>query len=142
MKALAWLHRWKRSENASTPDAEKQMQSAPRIVFRLMYKNDEIGMLEFSGDKWIFAYSDWFKSQTKIKPFANFPDVNRKYVSQDLPPFFESRLPGVSQPQVEAFLFLLKNAQNQINEAETKVALLKKFGRHTITNPFELQPAF
>lgn len=141
MKALAWLRRWTRSENASTHDAEKPMQSAPRIVFRLMYKKDEIGTLEFSTDKWVFAYSDWFKSQTEIKPFANFPDVTREYVSEDLPPFFESRLPGISQPQVEAFLVLLK-AQKRINEAETKAALLKKFGRHTITNPFELQPAF
>lgn len=141
MKALAWLHRWTRSENASTHDAEEPIQSAPRIVFRLMYKKDEIGTLEFSTDKWVFTYSDWFKSQTTIKPFANFPDVTREYVSEDLPPFFESRLPGISQPQVEAFLVLLK-AQKRINEAETKAALLKKFGRHTITNPFELQPAF
>lgn len=139
----AWLkNRWKRSEESSTQDAEKQMQSAPRIVFRLIYKNDEIGTLEFSGDKWVFAYSDWFKNQSVIEPFANFPDVNHEYVSNDLPPFFESRLPGISQPQVEAYLALLKEREKTINEGQKKVALLKKFGRHTITNPFELQPAF
>jgi hypothetical protein len=66
--------------------------------------------------------------------------VNREYVSEELPPFFESRLPGITQPQVEAFLRNQKN--EQINEVETKVALLKKFGRLSITNPFELQPAF
>lgn len=139
----AWLkNRWKRSEESSTQDAEKQMQSAPRIVFRLIYKNDEIGTLEFSGDKWVFAYSAWFKNQSVIEPFANFPDVNHEYVSNDLPPFFESRLPGISQPQVEAYLALLKKREKTINEGQKKVALLKKFGRHTITNPFELQPAF
>jgi hypothetical protein len=105
-----------------------------------MYKKDEIGTLEFSNKSWTFIYSDWFKNQSGIQPFANFPDVNREYVSEELPPFFESRLPGITQPQVEAFLRNQKN--EQINEVETKVALLKKFGRLSITNPFELQPAF
>jgi HipA N-terminal domain len=141
MKAMAWLHRWKRSYKSGAPDTEQPVQSAPRIVFRLMYEKDEIGTLEFSEDKWVFAYSNWFKDQTDLKPFANFPDINREYVSDDLPPFFESRLPGISQPHVEAFLVALKKRE-QINEGETKVALLKKFGRRTITNPFELQPAF
>lgn len=138
----AWLNRWKRSDNDGSQDTEKQMQSTPRIVFRLIYKNDEIGALEFSGSKWVFAYSDWFKNQSEIKPFANFPEVSREYVSDELPPFFESRLPGISQPQVEAFLALLKEREKTINEGQTKVALLKKFGRRTITNPFELRPAF
>ncbi|MBK8965552.1 MAG: HipA N-terminal domain-containing protein [Saprospiraceae bacterium] len=141
MKSLEWLSRHLRSDEASTQGTKKLTKSVSRIVFRLMYKNDEIGTLEFSSNKWVFAYSDWFKNQSNIKPFSNFPDVNREYVSDDLPPFFESRLPGISQPQVEAFLALLE-AKESINEAETKVALLKQFGRHTITNPFELQPAF
>lgn len=138
---MAWLHSWKHSDNASAPDAGQVLQTAPRIIFRLTYKNDEIGTLEFSERKWTFVYSDWFKGQSAIKPFANFPDVNRVYISEDLPPFFESRLPGISQPQVEKFLELLK-AQEPVNEGETKVAPLKQFGRRTITNPFELQPAF
>jgi hypothetical protein len=137
----AWLNRWKRSDKDWTQDAEKQIKSTHRIVFRLIYKNDEIGTLEFSGEKWFFAYSDWFKSQSVLEPFANFPDVNHEYVSNDLPPFFESRLPGTSQPQVEAFLRLIER-EKTINEGQKKVALLKKFGRHTITNPFELQPVF
>lgn len=140
MKAL--LRRLKRSDKASTQDAEKQMQSPTRIVFRLIYKNNEIGALEFSNDKWVFTYSDWFKNQSVIEPFANFPDANQEYVSNDLPPFFESRLPGTSQPQVEAFLVHLIEREKTINEGQKKVELLKKFGRHTITNPFELQPAF
>ncbi len=137
MKAIiAFLHTRKRSHDASAPDNEKPLQSAPRTIFRLNYKKDEIGTLEFSGGQWTFSYSDWFKDQSTIQPFANFPDKSREYVSDDLPPFFESRLPGVTQPQVEAFL-----KRKQINEGETKVALLKEFGRLTITNPFELQPA-
>ena len=135
---ITWLRRWQRSENASIQDAEKPLQSAPRLIFRLIYENNEIGTLEFSDSQWRFIYSDWFKNQSDIKPFANFPDANREYISDDLPPFFESRLPGVSQPQVEAFL----KEKVQVSEGETKAALLKQFGRRTITNPFELAPAF
>lgn len=142
MKAIAWLQRWKRSDDANAQDREKSPRPAPRLIFRLMYKKDLIGTLEFSGEKWVFAYSDWFKNQADMKPFANFPDVNREYVSDELPPFFESRLPGITQPHVEAFLAYLKEQEKTINDAQTKVALLKKFGRRTITNPFELQPAF
>ncbi|NUQ25366.1 MAG: hypothetical protein HUU34_15575 [Saprospiraceae bacterium] len=140
MKVIAWLRRLTRSDKSSAQDAEKT--TAPQIAFRLMYKHDEIGTLEFNGNKWIFAYSEWFKTQSDMKPFSNFPDMNHKYISEDLPPFFESRIPGNSQPQVEAYLTLLLKEEKQINEAETKAALLKKFGRHTITNPFELKPAF
>lgn len=133
-----WLRRWQRSDNTSAQDTEQPMQPAPRIVFRLIYEGNEIGALEFSEGQWLFAYSEWFKNQSKIKPFANFPDASREYVSDDLPPFFESRLPGISQPQVEAFL---KN-KTQASEGETKAVLLKQFGRRTITNPFELKPTF
>ncbi|MBN8680490.1 MAG: HipA N-terminal domain-containing protein [Chitinophagales bacterium] len=135
---ITWLRRWQRSENVSVQDTEQQMKSAPRLVFRLVYENNLIGTLEFSESRWRFVYSDWFKNQSEIQPFANFPDVNQEYVSDDLPPFFESRIPGTSQPQVEAFL----KEKVQASEGETKAALLKQFGRRTITNPFELTPAF
>jgi len=130
-----------RSDKTDTQGAEKLTQSFSQIVFRLMYKKNEIGTLTFDNNSWVFVYSDWFKNQSAIKPFSNFPDVNQKYDSVDLPPFFESRIPGYSQPHVEAFLAHLY-MEKPINEVETKAALLKKFGRFTITNPFELQSAF
>lgn len=134
-----WLRRWQRSTNAGAQGTKKSGKSATRLVFQLIYEKNEIGTLEFSNNQWRFVYSDWFKNQSEIKPFANFPDINQEYISDDLPPFFESRLPGTSQPQVEAFL--KENAQ-QASEGETKAALLKQFGRRSITNPFELTPAF
>jgi hypothetical protein len=88
---FVWLRRWLRSENASVQDAVMPMESAPRLVFRLIYENNEIGTLTFSDNQWRFIYSSWFKNQSKIQPFANFPDKNQEYVSDDLPPFFESR---------------------------------------------------
>lgn len=142
MKIKDWIEGLVRSDKASPTKTESPVIAKYPIVFRLIYQNNEIGTLKFTGNKWVFFYSEWFKGQSDIKPFANFPDVDRQeYVSDELPPFFESRLPGISQPQVEAFLEDLKS-DKKINEGDTKVELLKKFGRRTITNPFELQPAF
>ncbi len=137
MKLPSWLHRWQRSENSS----DRNGQQPKTLAFTLIYGHNEIGVLELSKDQWHFIYSDWFKNQSEFEPFANFPDVNREYVSNDLPPFFESRLPGTSQPQVEAFLKKTASILSG-NEGATKAALLKEFGRRAITNPFELNPTF
>jgi len=127
------------SENAKTQE-EPVIAPPTQVIFLLLYKNHEIGTLEFSSDQWVYSYSEWFKSQKVIKPFANFPDVTRQYFSFDLPPFFESRLPGASQPYVEDYIKKIKKDQGE-SEATLKAALLKQFGRRTISNPFELQPA-
>jgi HipA N-terminal domain len=140
MKITTWILGLMRSDKASPIETAQSTTHDDPIVFLLMYKGNQIGTLKFTGDRWVFIYSDWFKIQSGIKPFANFPDIDKEYVSEDLPPFFESRIPGLSQPQVEVFLQELKSKAD-ITEKETKVALLKKFGRRTITNPFELQPA-
>lgn len=132
MKAKNWLRRWKRSDDSGS----HENQSERTTVFRLTYNGYEMGAWQFVHDKWIFKYAEWFKNQSEFKPFTNFPDLNKEYVSDDLPPFFESPLPGVSQPQVEDFL----KGKEMTKEGDTKVALLKKFGRRSITDSFELQP--
>jgi len=141
MKIKAWIVGLVRSDNASPGITEKSTTPAPPNVFLLIYKNNIIGKLIFTGKNWVFTYSDWFKDKSGMKPFANFPNVSQEYISEDLPPFFESRIPGLSQPQVEAFLYELRS-KTHINEGEMKAALLKEFGRRAITNPFELQPTF
>lgn len=132
MKAKNWLRRWKRSDDSGS----HENQSEHTAAFRLTYNRHEMGTLEFVHDKWVFKYAEWIKNQSEIKPFANFPDLNKEYIPEGLSPFFESRLPGVSQPQVEDFL----KGKEMTKEGDTKLALLKKFGRRSITNPFELQP--
>ncbi|MBU6342522.1 MAG: hypothetical protein KGS48_13590, partial [Bacteroidetes bacterium] len=68
MKTASWLQRRKRSQDASVPGTTIPIQIAPRIIFRLMYKKDEIGTLEFNNESWTFIYSDWFKNQSDIQP--------------------------------------------------------------------------
>ena len=85
-----------------------------------------VGVLTYEDGEWRFAYSDEYKAQDKYEPLVNFPNLTQEYKSDQLWPFFASRLPGVSE---------LKE-----NERETTdiLMLLKKYGRHVITNPYKL----
>jgi len=102
--------------------------------FELGYKELEIGTLLFKDGEWIFKYSEDFKTQNEIQALIDFPDKTRTYRSEDLWPFFLSRIPGLSQPAIRELL-----RQEEINE-DDEAALLKRFGKTSISNPFTLVP--
>jgi hypothetical protein len=57
------------------------------------------------------------------------------YISEDLWPFFALRIPSGAQNAVQEFL------REQHLENADEVTMLKKFGRRSVANPFELQSA-
>lgn len=89
-----------------------------------------VGTLLYSEGLWHFSYSEDFKLQNKILPLSNFPSKNKEYITRELWPFFTSRIPSNAQLQID------KEAPR-----EDLVVLLKKFGRRTVSNPYELCPA-
>ena len=93
--------------------------------FDLKLGNLIVGTLTYEMGKWKFAYSPEFKGQNKYNPIANFPVLDRPYVSDNLWPFFMSRLPGSAQ-------------LSESSEKDDIITLLKKYGKHVITNPFVL----
>ncbi len=108
-------------------------ESQPRVVqsdngtasFHVMLHNMLVGTLEFNQGVWTFEYSEDFRYQKEIVPLANFPCKDKTYSTRDLWPFFASRIPS--------------NAQLQTKETDTDVVqMLSKYGRRTITNPYEL----
>lgn len=101
--------------------------------FKLLLGDLEVGTLSLKNGIWTFKYSDEFKKQNKIKPIPDFPNIDKVYTSEDLYPFFIQRIPGLGQQKVKETL--RKEKIDEHNEA----ALLKRFGRLTITNPFELK---
>ncbi len=101
-------------------------------AFQLTYKKLIIGILRFEQGNWYFEYSTEFKSQKPITPIIDFPDVEKKYQSDQLWPFFAARIPNLNQPFHEK-----KITTANINRKDA-VSLLKVFGRDTITNPFQL----
>lgn len=93
--------------------------------FDLMLGTLLVGTLLYSNNMWKFSYSDTFKGQSQYAPLANFPSKDKVYESDQLWPFFASRLPGNAQLESEL-------------EKEDIVSLLRKYGTHVITNPYVL----
>lgn len=116
-------------ENRMTPD---DMQ----VQFVLSYSKLVIGNLSVSKGKWNFEYSDDFKKQGEILPLSNFPNKELVYSSEELWPFFASRIPSVAQLESKEKITL-----NELSD-RNEVNLLRKYGHRTITNPFVLQAAF
>lgn len=94
--------------------------------FDLMLGTLLVGVLLYEDGVWSFSYSDAYKAQNKYEPLVNFPNLNQEYKSDQLWPFFASRLPGVSE---------LKENEKKNPDI---LALLKKYGQHVITNPYRL----
>ena len=91
-----------------------------------------IGVLKLYDGIWSFEYSDEFKQQNKIKPLGDFRNVEKIYKSQTLYPRFVVRLPNLNQPKIKEVV------ERENIDATNEVALLKRFGERTITNPFRL----
>ena len=94
--------------------------------FDLMLGSLLVGVLIYEDGEWSFSYSDAYKSQDKFEPLVNFPNLDQVYKSDQLWPFFASRLPGVSE------------LKDNDSESMDVLSLLKKFGQHVITNPYKL----
>lgn len=88
-----------------------------------------VGTLHYSDGMWHFSYSDEFKNQNRVLPLANFPLKDKEYSARELWPFFVSRIPSNAQLQID-----------KDTPQENIVALLQKFGRRTVSNPYELCP--
>lgn len=98
--------------------------------FILILDKLEVGTLSYADNVWIFSYSEEFKRQRDILPLVNFPTVDKEYTSNELWPFFVSRIPSRAQLQAP-----------KGTERQDLVSLLKSYGRKTITNPYRLIPA-
>lgn len=102
--------------------------------FALKYNRIHIGTLSFADGMWHFSYEDAFADQQELLPLMDFPNIQRKYTSAYLWPFFVQRIPGLKQPAVQRIL----KAEN-ISATDT-LALLSRFGRNCISNPYILIP--
>jgi len=107
------------------------MSSEANAAFNINLGKLFVGTLEYSEGTWKFSYSDPFKMQKDISPLVNFPSKDKVYIAKDLWPFFASRIPSNAQLQIS----------KESTAKESIVDLLKKHGRKTIANPFELFPA-
>jgi HipA-like protein len=102
------------------------------IELHLRFGQVCVGKLTLRGGMWEFSYSDAYQNRHDLRPLAQFPDKNRVYQSDELWPFFGLRIPSLKQPAVVRII------QEEKIDASDRVALLRRFGRRTVANPFEL----
>lgn len=112
---------WSESQNEMvlTPDND--------ATFHVNLGRLFVGTLLYSDGIWYFNYSDEFKLQNRILPLANFPSKDKEYSAKELWPFFASRIPSNAQLQLD-----------KDTPQEDIVTLLRRFGKRTVANPYEL----
>ncbi len=113
------------------PNSPEKYQAKQETCFELKYKNKIIGYLEYKGKKCIFKYSDEFK-KAPFTSITNFPNLDKIYEFDELPPFFAARIPTLNQP------FHYYKLKKYHGDKDDLVTLLEIFGRRSINNPFEL----
>jgi HipA-like protein len=116
------------SHSTAVPDFHGPIQAA----FTLLHKDEVIGTLTLQDGAWSFTYSEEFKHQHSVRTITEFPDVNKVYRSNELWPFFLMRIPSLRRAKVRDII-----TQEHIDETD-EAELLKRFGRRTVANPFEL----
>jgi HipA-like protein len=126
-KILNWF---KKSESEEI----KPLTTNDSQKFELVYKDLIIGYLVVFEEKWKFYYSEEFKSNSEFNYISGFPDLNKVYTNDSLWPFFKIRIPGLKQPSIKATIKKENIAEND------EIALLKRFGKKTISNPYLLIP--
>ncbi len=113
----------------------KPPASESRVAFRVLFGDLEVGTLSREDNEWAFRYSDAFRSQTKVQPITDFPNLEAVYHDSTLWPFFQLRIPSTSQPEV------VRRLKSASPDSLDEGVLLREFGRWSVANPFELQPA-
>jgi HipA-like protein len=112
-------------------ESQKEIVIAPdnEATFHVNLGRLLVGILLYSDGMWYFNYSDEFKLQNRILPLTNFPSKDKEYSTKELWPFFASRIPSNAQLQLD-----------KDTPQEDMVTLLRRFGKRTVANPYELYP--
>ena len=120
--------KWFRGEDERKTSTPKEVVA----TFALAYRDIPVGVLTLAKGKWRFQYSDEFKKSDSLRPIVEFPDKDRVYETSELWPFFFMRIPSLKQAAVEDIL------KSEDIDSQDEMQLLRRFGRRTVANPFEL----
>ncbi|WP_028788712.1 HipA N-terminal domain-containing protein [Terrimonas ferruginea] len=100
--------------------------------FLLKIDGIDVGYLLSKEGEWYFSYTKEFQQHQDYNLITGFSEFDKVYKSEELWPFFRIRIPGLKQPFVQEIL-----EQEKIDKND-EVELLKRFGKRTIANPYEL----
>lgn len=77
-----------------------------------------VGWLEFTGDAFLFSYTDEARAQPGFEPFTAFPTLDQTYRSPTLFPFFAARISSAADSGFEAVIDALGLSKEQATPAE------------------------
>lgn len=103
-------------------------------AFLLAFGKLPMLILSRHSDGWQLLYTEDFKNQERVAPLVPFPDVNKVYRSRELWPFFSVRIPSIARPEVK------RTVREEKLDYDDVAAMLRRFGRKSIADPFELRP--
>jgi len=116
-------------------DGEDELVHLPKerdVRFILTVDDITVGYLQSKAGDWYFQYTSQFQNHPDYNRITGFPELTKVYKSEELWPFFRIRIPGLKQPVVQEIL------QKEKIDEHDEVELLKRFGKKTIANPYEL----
>lgn len=121
------------SKNDEEYDMRVHLPENEKAKFFLIVDDIRVGVLQCESGEWYFKYTDDFKRHSdEYNRIVGFPDLDKTYKNKILWPFFQVRIPELKQPAIQEIL-----EEENIDETN-EVALLKRFGKKTIANPYEL----
>lgn len=123
-----WLRK-----NEEDFEVEVEIPKNETAKFILLVDHIRMGELYCANSAWSFKYTDEFKKHSgEYNRIVGFPDLDTIYNNETLWPFFQVRIPGLKQPAIKEII------QKEKIDITNEVELLKRFGKKTITNPYEL----
>lgn len=121
------------SKNEDGFELQSQLPENEEAKFILKVDNINIGTLYCQNGEWFFKYTNDFKNHSQeYNRIIGFPDMDKTYQSDSLWPFFKIRIPGLKQPAIQEII------HNEKIDISNEVALLKRFGYKSISNPYHL----
>ena len=108
----------------SIPSLPDHRNADLRREYRVIWQDQEtrtlvhVGWLEFTGDEFVFSYTEDAMSYTGFSPFPSFPVFEETYRSTELFPFFSIRLVNSADPRFDVMIDALGLTRSQATPAE------------------------
>jgi HipA-like protein len=118
--------------------SRREQPTSPRtrqveVHIQLTSGDRTVGFLSMEGSHFVFRYDPEYAKDRPAEPISAFPDLTREYRSDQLWPFFESRLPPVEREDVKQII------ASQALDPDDVLGLLLGLSARTIASPYELR---
>jgi hypothetical protein len=110
----------------------KLRYTQPPPTLQVLYKHELVAELERYPQGYLFRYLPVFHDLA-LQPFPGLPAGKGEIPSEELPVFFQERLPDMRRPEIQEKILALKISPTDM------LRLLAELGSHAVTDPFELR---